>query len=155
VVIEEEPLDTPHLGRRLMRAKKVPLRQEEGPLLHIVGVTEDITESRRTEKALRKSEERLARAIAAAARMGVWEWYVGTGQFNGCSGLEALYGIPRGPIRRREDVHAAITRMICPPSRRAWNGPCEAMPRGSSLWNSAPLLPMAQCAGCGQRGGRK
>jgi diguanylate cyclase (GGDEF)-like protein/PAS domain S-box-containing protein len=107
IVIDEEALDTPHRGRRLMRTKKVPLYHEDGSPLHIVGVTEDITESRATEKALRESEERLARAVAAA-RMGVWEWYVGTGEFHASSGLEALYGRPPGSIRCRADVHASI-----------------------------------------------
>jgi diguanylate cyclase (GGDEF)-like protein/PAS domain S-box-containing protein len=118
VVIDEEPLDTPHLGRRLMRTRKVPLRHGDAPPLHIVGVTEDITESRRTERALRESEERLARAIAAA-RMGVWDWYVGTGQFNASAGLEALYGIPPGSIRSRADVHAAIHPDDLPAVREA------------------------------------
>lgn len=107
VVIEEEPLDTPDRGTRLMRTKKVPLRHEDGTPLHIVGVTEDITESRRTEKALRESEERLARAIAAA-RMGVWEWYAATDALHASSGLEALYGMAPGSIRSRTDIHAAI-----------------------------------------------
>jgi diguanylate cyclase (GGDEF)-like protein/PAS domain S-box-containing protein len=118
VVVVEEPLDTPHLGRRLMRTKKVPLHREGGPPLHIVGVTEDITESRRTEKALRESEERLARAIAAA-RMGVWEWYVGTGEFIASSGLEALYGMPPGSIRSRADVHASTHPDDLPAVREA------------------------------------
>jgi diguanylate cyclase (GGDEF)-like protein/PAS domain S-box-containing protein len=107
MVIEEEPLDTPHRGRRLMTTKKVPLYREDGAPLHIVGVTEDITEAKRTETALRESEERLARAITAA-RMAVWDWYVGTGEFHASSGLEMLYGMPPGSIRSRTDVHAAI-----------------------------------------------
>jgi diguanylate cyclase (GGDEF)-like protein/PAS domain S-box-containing protein len=106
VIAEEEPLDTPHRGRRLMRTTKVPLYRESGPATHIVGVTEDITERKRTEMALRESEERLARAIAAA-RMGVWEWYVGTGEFHASSGLDALYGMPPGSIRSHADVHAS------------------------------------------------
>jgi diguanylate cyclase (GGDEF)-like protein/PAS domain S-box-containing protein len=107
VVIEEEPLDTPHLGRRVMRTTKVSLHRKGGPATHIVGVTEDITERKRTEMALRESEERLARAISAA-RMGVWEWYVGTGAFHASGGLEALYGMPPGSIRSRADVHASV-----------------------------------------------
>lgn len=107
VVVEEEPLDTPHHGRRLMRTKKVPLQREDGRSMHIVGVTEDITESRRTENALRESEDRLARAITAA-RMAVWDWYVETDQFNASSGLDVLYGTPPGSIRSRAQVHAAV-----------------------------------------------
>jgi diguanylate cyclase (GGDEF)-like protein/PAS domain S-box-containing protein len=107
VVIDEEPLDTRHLGRRLMRTKKVPLHHDGGPATHIVAVIEDITESRRTENALRESEARLARAIAAA-RMGVWEWYVEKDEFHASPGLEVLYGMPPGSIRSRADVHAAV-----------------------------------------------
>jgi diguanylate cyclase (GGDEF)-like protein/PAS domain S-box-containing protein len=107
VVIGEEPLDTPHLGRRLMRTKKVPILREDGAPLHIVGVTEDITESRRTETALRESEERLARAVAAA-RMAVWDWYIASGDFHASNGLEELYCMPPGSMRSRADVHAAV-----------------------------------------------
>ncbi|WP_159992502.1 EAL domain-containing protein [Roseomonas sp. 18066] len=107
MVIEEEPLDTPHLGRRLLRTKKVPLQAGDRPATHIVGVTEDMTESRRTEKALRDSEARLARAVAAA-RMGVWDWNVETGEFNASNGLELIYGLAPGSLRTRADVHASV-----------------------------------------------
>ncbi|ONG59158.1 hypothetical protein BKE38_00350 [Pseudoroseomonas deserti] len=107
VVIQEEPLDTPHLGRRFLRTKKVPLFRDGGRATHIVGVTEDITESRRTEKALHESEDRLARAVAAA-RMGIWDWYIESDEFHASSGLEALYGVAPGSLRTRADVHAAV-----------------------------------------------
>lgn len=39
----------------------------------LIGVIQDVTESKMAERALRRSEQRLAMALAAS-RMGVWEW---------------------------------------------------------------------------------
>jgi diguanylate cyclase (GGDEF)-like protein/PAS domain S-box-containing protein len=85
-----------------------PILGDGGQVECIVCISRDVSKRREAEDRLRESEERLARAVAAA-RMGVWEWHVGTtGEFNACSGLEVLYGMPPGSIRSRVDVHAAI-----------------------------------------------
>ncbi|MBC7915360.1 MAG: PAS domain S-box protein [Pyrinomonadaceae bacterium] len=45
VVIEEEPVDTKN-GRRWLRTKKIPVKDESGAPLYLVGISEDITEKR-------------------------------------------------------------------------------------------------------------
>jgi PAS domain S-box-containing protein len=55
-----------------------PVRREPGgPVVRIVGTHLDITERKRTEMALRDSEERLTLAFAGA-REGVWDWNLET-----------------------------------------------------------------------------
>jgi PAS domain S-box-containing protein len=55
-----------------------PVRREGGPVVRIVGTHLDITERKRTEAALRESEERLTLAFAGAQE-GVWDWDLETG----------------------------------------------------------------------------
>ncbi len=56
-----------------------PVRREPGgPVVRIVGTHLDISERKRTEAALRESEERLTLAFAGAQE-GVWDWNLETG----------------------------------------------------------------------------
>jgi PAS domain S-box-containing protein len=50
VDIAEEPIQTPHHGVRLLHTKKVPILDQAGQPSHLLGISEDITERKRTEK---------------------------------------------------------------------------------------------------------
>jgi PAS domain S-box-containing protein len=52
-------------------------REQDGPIVRIVGTHLDMTERKRTESALRESEERLTLAFAGAQE-GVWDWNLET-----------------------------------------------------------------------------
>lgn len=61
--IPEESLETPHLGRRLLHTKKIPILDKAGNPEFILGIAEDITE-RKTSEAL---TSRLGRILEASA----------------------------------------------------------------------------------------
>jgi len=71
VEIPEAPLNTPHLGERLIRTQKVPLLDETGTPRYLLGISQDITESKRAEEGLRESE-RHYRQILETASEGIW-----------------------------------------------------------------------------------
>ncbi len=65
-IITEFPecvVDSPALGNRVLRTVKYPLIDSSRRVSHILSITEDITEQRKAEAALRRNEERLNDAI--------------------------------------------------------------------------------------------
>ncbi len=56
----EEPQTTPAGQLIWLRTSKVPLRNETGEIIGVLGMYEDITESKQAENALRESEERFS-----------------------------------------------------------------------------------------------
>lgn len=63
--IPEEIIQTKHHGQKIFHTKKLPIFDEEGMPKFILGIAEDITEKKRSELALKESDERLRAAIAA------------------------------------------------------------------------------------------
>lgn len=80
---------------RWVSAVAYPLKDDRGNVREVILVHEDITARRRTDMALRDSEERLRLALEAG-HMGVWDWNVRTGDINWSDTLEPLHGLAPG-----------------------------------------------------------
>ncbi|MGE0496105.1 MAG: PAS domain-containing protein [Vulcanimicrobiota bacterium] len=59
--IPEEPVQT-RFGERLLRTIKIPIRDAQGRICYLLGLSEDITEQKRAEEALRGLQARLRSA---------------------------------------------------------------------------------------------
>lgn len=57
--IPEETIQTAHQGTRLLHTRKMPIIDAQGKPRYLLGISEDITERKQSEDALRASEERL------------------------------------------------------------------------------------------------
>jgi PAS domain S-box-containing protein len=74
---------------------------EAGDVLSVVVAIADVTASKRTQRALEESEERL-RVAASVARIGGFDWNVETGVNTWTPELEEMYGLERGTFARSQ-----------------------------------------------------
>jgi PAS domain S-box-containing protein len=96
VVTDQEIEVTREDGTRsTFLASSAPIRDRGGRIVAGVLTVYDITERKRAERELRRSEERLTLALQAA-RMGTWQWNIGTGEVAWPDNLEALFGLVPG-----------------------------------------------------------
>ncbi len=93
--IEEEPIETAQ-GTRILHTRKLALRNREGHPVHLLGVSEDITERKRVEAALQKSEALLS-ASQHLAKVGGWEFDVESGKSVWSDELFRIHEIPKKP----------------------------------------------------------
>jgi PAS domain S-box-containing protein len=66
VDIPEEPIQTAHKGTRLLHTRKIPILGANSQPKYLLGISEDITERKQVEKALRHGEERTRLIINTA-----------------------------------------------------------------------------------------
>src|SRR5262249_41028311 len=86
----------------------VPLRSERGEAAGYIGTVTDITQRRRMEDELRRSQERVDLAQQAAG-IGTFEWVIPTGEATWSEAEERLYGLaPGGFGGRYEDWRQAV-----------------------------------------------
>ena len=85
----------------------LPLFDDVGEVRGAIGVFIDVTELKRTEAALRESEERLRFALDAA-NAGTWEGVPETGEFTASDRALALHGAPPGTPMSHEKAMEAI-----------------------------------------------
>lgn len=79
------------------------IRDEEGRVIQSHAVWRDITNLKQTQQALRRSEERLNRALGAA-RVGTWEWDIIPNRISWDDYMYPLYGIPGGTVTAQNIV---------------------------------------------------
>ncbi|MEO6636520.1 MAG: PAS domain-containing protein [Devosia sp.] len=76
---------------RWLAAHSLVRTNEQGAAVEIVGVTWDITDSKRSEASHLEAERRLALATEAA-QIGVWDWDIASGEFFYSPKARSLYG---------------------------------------------------------------
>jgi PAS domain S-box-containing protein len=81
-IVAEEPV-TKDGQTRVFLSTKSPFRNPQGRIEGLIGVSRDITDRKRVEEELRRSEEQLRLALTAA-HAGAWTWDTLTGETN-CS----------------------------------------------------------------------
>ena len=69
------------------------LRDAQGEVIGFAKIVHDRTGQKRTEEALRESEQRLTAALHAA-QMGTWRWDIATDVYTFDASLHALFGLP-------------------------------------------------------------
>lgn len=81
--------DTPILVHTATR----PVRDDQGDVVAIIGLSEDVTEQRRTETHMRELMDQLRLALEAGG-LGTWNWDARTGRTVWDDKLETLFGLP-------------------------------------------------------------
>ena len=99
-------------GYRWVRSRASPRHDTEGRVLRWYGTAEDVHYRKLAEVALRESEHRLARAIAAA-RLAAWELDLVSGEIHSSTGFSALFNLPENALQ----VLGAVLDAIYPEDR--------------------------------------
>lgn len=61
--IKEEEIDTRAKGKRWLHTKKVPILNDEGQPIYLLGISEDITDTKYTEEQLQQQQNEMARVM--------------------------------------------------------------------------------------------
>ena len=109
---EDDRFERPDGTARWGRSEVMPWRSGDGTIGGIILLTEDITERKMTELALRKSEESL-REAQSVARIGNYELDIGTGAVTCSDAVDKLLGIDKS----YEHNVAGWTALIHPDDR--------------------------------------
>jgi PAS domain S-box-containing protein len=114
-------------------SRGLPLRADPGgPVLRIVGTHLDITERKRTEAALRESEERLTLAFAGAQE-GVWDWNLETNAVAYSPRWAQMLGYREDEI---EPHISAWERLVHPDDRARADRANESVSRGAATYEA-------------------
>jgi PAS domain S-box-containing protein len=114
------PYETEHRLRRRdgewrhMAARAVPILATDGTIREWVGLHMDVTETRRTERALRESRGRL-RAALLASRTGTFRWDIQGDVFEMDDGFARLLGLPSNQPPR--PIGEVVTAHVHPEDR--------------------------------------
>ncbi|NGZ99080.1 MAG: hypothetical protein CV089_23715, partial [Nitrospira sp. WS110] len=74
---------------------------------YVGGVAIDVTDRKRTEAALRVSEERLRLALEAA-QLGTWDWNMRTNAVQWSDNVHAVFGLPRGGFTGTYEAYLSL-----------------------------------------------
>jgi PAS domain S-box-containing protein len=91
LVATEEPIRTTR-GLRWLHTQKIPIADETGTARYLLGISMDITDRKRADEALRRSEENLKRA-QRVAHLGSWTYDAKTEQVSYTPEIAAICGL--------------------------------------------------------------
>ena len=69
IIIKEEALQTRHKGERILHTKKVPILDLNGEPEFLLGISEDITDHKKTEEKLHQTLESLRKAVSVTIQV--------------------------------------------------------------------------------------
>ncbi|MDP3531473.1 PAS domain S-box protein [Methylicorpusculum sp.] len=104
--------------RELLQTIKIPMRDENGQLIGILGIGNDITQRNKAERALENSEKQL-RFVLEGAELGFWDWDIAAGTVYRNERWATMLGYSHEDIRQTTQQWADF---IYPEDRsRAWD----------------------------------
>jgi PAS domain S-box-containing protein len=112
-VLDGEPvefeMEVPYerIGPRYVRASYVPEFGEQGEVRGYLVAVIDLTERRRTEVALRESEERL-RMATQTGKIGVWDWDIVNNRVTWTDSLYSIHGVTPGEFGATAEAFASL-----------------------------------------------
>src|SRR5215471_7136763 len=92
---------------KFMHVVYTPWIDSEGDVAGWVASVSDITDLKRTTKALRESEERLRLALSSGT-IGVWDWDVSSGKVTWSPELGEIFGVDAESLRTSEDFYSLV-----------------------------------------------
>lgn len=110
----------------------LPIRDASGRVVRIVGTHLDITEKKRTEQALRESEERLRLAFAGAQE-GIWDWDLESDAVVYSSRWKQMLGYDDDEV---EPHISAWERLVHPDDRKIADEAHAAVSRGEPTYEA-------------------
>ncbi len=103
---------------------KIPLHDEEGKVIGVLGTSENITEKKKSQEALRISEERLKMALEAS-NDGLWDWNRETDEIYFSPRFFTMLGYEPNAFEHRTD---ALFNLIHPDDMARVNAYFDGMP---------------------------
>jgi PAS domain S-box-containing protein len=94
-------------GPRFIHVVGTPWIDSDGQVDGWVASVSEITDLRRTTKALRESEERLRLAMSSGT-IGVWDWDVSRGKVTWSPELGEIFGVAAESLRTSEDFYSLV-----------------------------------------------
>lgn len=118
--------------RRWLETHAVPLRNPQGEIHSLLGITRDITKRKRAEQALRESQERL-QLVARATNDAVWDWDLVTDDLWWGDGIQKLFGY--APEEVEPTAESWYTRLHPDDRDRVITGIRAAIDGGETSWS--------------------
>ncbi|MAU08278.1 MAG: hypothetical protein CL607_00535 [Anaerolineaceae bacterium] len=110
-----------------------PVVDAEGTQIGIIGVSMDITERKKAEETIRRSESALKKA-QRVARVGNWTWHIVTNRLEASDEMYRIFGIEKEAFSG--DLNDLIERVIHPDDRAAVEH------SNASVAKNKPIIPL-------------